>query len=75
MTEGSSSSENDVEDLDFFILLSSVSGVIGNSAQGNYCAGNTFEDVLAHHRRANGMAAMLKDWTRRRVWDLMGSIL
>ncbi|KAE9579354.1 hypothetical protein CGMCC3_g4496 [Colletotrichum fructicola] len=58
MTEGSSSSENDVEDLDFFILLSSVSGVIGNSAQGNYCAGNTFEDVLAHHRRANGMAAV-----------------
>lgn len=43
--------------LDFFILLSSVSGVIGNSAQANYCAGNTFEDALAHFRRANGLAA------------------
>ncbi|TID04438.1 Highly reducing polyketide synthase cla2 [Colletotrichum higginsianum] len=43
--------------LDFFILMSSVSGVIGNSAQANYCAGNTFEDALAHYRRANGFPA------------------
>ncbi|KAK1950802.1 polyketide synthase, partial [Colletotrichum sublineola] len=41
--------------LDFFILMSSVSGVIGNSAQADYCAGNTFEDALAHFRRANGL--------------------
>ncbi|KAK2740850.1 pksn polyketide synthase for alternapyrone biosynthesis [Colletotrichum kahawae] len=58
ISEGGSASEKNVEDLDFFILLSSVSGVIGNSAQANYCAGNTFEDVLAHHRHANGMAAV-----------------
>ncbi|KAI6573828.1 Type I Iterative PKS [Pyricularia oryzae] len=45
------------EDLDFFILLSSMSGVIGNTAQANYCAGNTFEDSLAHHRRARGLTA------------------
>lgn len=45
------------EDLDFFILLSSVSGVIGNTAQASYCAGNTFEDALAHHRRARGLPA------------------
>ncbi|KDN63810.1 putative PKSN polyketide synthase for alternapyrone biosynthesis protein [Colletotrichum sublineola] len=41
--------------LDFFILMSSVSGVIGNSAHADYCAGNTFEDALAHFRRANGL--------------------
>jgi acyl transferase domain-containing protein/NADPH:quinone reductase-like Zn-dependent oxidoreductase/NAD(P)-dependent dehydrogenase (short-subunit alcohol dehydrogenase family) len=35
----------------FFILLSSITGVIGNAAQGNYAAGNTFEDALAQHAR------------------------
>lgn len=44
------------KDLDFFILLSSMSGIIGNSGQSNYCAGNTYEDALARHRRALGLA-------------------
>ncbi|KAK4065059.1 uncharacterized protein Triagg1_8695 [Trichoderma aggressivum f. europaeum] len=44
-------------DLDFFILLSSISGIIGNSAQANYSAGNTFEDALAAHRRHQGFPA------------------
>ncbi|EOA84353.1 uncharacterized protein SETTUDRAFT_33341 [Exserohilum turcica Et28A] len=33
----------------FFILLSSITGVIGNTAQANYASGNTFEDALAQH--------------------------
>jgi short-subunit dehydrogenase len=37
------------EEEPFFILLSSITGVIGNTAQANYAAGNTFEDALAHH--------------------------
>ncbi|PVI02664.1 PKSN polyketide synthase for alternapyrone biosynthesis [Periconia macrospinosa] len=37
----------------FFLLLSSITGVIGNTAQANYASGNTFEDALAHHARAN----------------------
>ncbi|PNP50419.1 hypothetical protein THARTR1_08898 [Trichoderma harzianum] len=45
------------KDLDFFILLSSISGIIGNSAQANYSAGNTFEDALAAHRRHRGFPA------------------
>jgi hypothetical protein len=36
-------------DKPFFILLSSITGVIGNTAQANYASGNTFEDALAHH--------------------------
>ncbi|KAI0198168.1 KR domain-containing protein [Astrocystis sublimbata] len=37
-------------DLEFFIMLSSVSGVVGNPGQSNYAAGCTFQDALARHR-------------------------
>jgi len=43
------------KDLDFFICLSSVGGIIGSRSQGNYNAGNTYQDALAHHRRALGL--------------------
>ncbi|KAH8156745.1 hypothetical protein CIB48_g11503 [Xylaria polymorpha] len=41
-------------DLDFFILLSSLSGIYGSLAQSNYAAGCTFQDAPAHHRNALG---------------------
>ncbi|KAF4765838.1 hypothetical protein N7455_004637 [Penicillium solitum] len=44
--------------LDFFVLLFSISGIIGNSAQANYSVGNTFEDALAAHRRSLGLPAI-----------------
>ncbi|ROT35062.1 ketoacyl-synt-domain-containing protein [Sodiomyces alkalinus F11] len=37
----------------FFLLLSSITGIIGNTAQANYASGNTFEDALASHARAH----------------------
>nr|ALQ32965.1 putative polyketide synthase [Fusarium scirpi] len=40
-------------DSPFFILLSSITGIIGNTAQANYASGNTFEDALAHHARSH----------------------
>ncbi|KAH5418540.1 hypothetical protein HBI67_181380 [Parastagonospora nodorum] len=40
-------------DKSFFILLSSITGVIGNKAQANYASGNTFEDALAHYARTH----------------------
>ncbi len=39
------------DDAPFFILLSSITGIIGNTAQANYASGNTFEDALAHYAR------------------------
>lgn len=42
-------------DMDFFIFLSSASGVIGNRGQANYAAGNCFQDALARHRSALGL--------------------
>lgn len=49
------------KDLDFFVMLASTSGVIGNPGQANYAAGNTFEDALAHWRRRQGLKATALD--------------
>ncbi|KAI0115870.1 polyketide synthase [Nemania sp. FL0031] len=42
-------------DLDFFVLLSSTMGIIGNKEQSNYAAGNTFQDSLARYRLSQGL--------------------
>ena len=48
-------------DLDFFIMLSSVTGIFGNHSQCNYAAGNTFEDAVARHRTAQGLPSLSLD--------------
>lgn len=45
-------------DLDFFILLSSASGIIGSGGQANYAAGNTYQDALAAFRLSCGQKAV-----------------
>ncbi|KAH0592344.1 Polyketide synthase [Metarhizium humberi] len=40
--------------LDFFILLSSSSAIIGNRGQANYAAANVFLDTFARHLTAQG---------------------
>ena len=47
--------------MDFFVQLASVGGILGASSQGNYAAGNTFEDALARHRVAHGEKAVSID--------------
>lgn len=47
--------------MDFFILLSSVSGIVGLRGQANYNVGNTYEDALAHYRVAHGEKAISLD--------------
>ena len=47
--------------LDFFVMLSSLGGILGNASQSNYCAGNTFQDALAHHRVSHGSRALTID--------------
>lgn len=44
-------------DMDFFIMLSSVVSVIGNTGQANYSAGNSYLDALAHFRANKGLSA------------------
>jgi acyl transferase domain-containing protein/NADPH:quinone reductase-like Zn-dependent oxidoreductase/NAD(P)-dependent dehydrogenase (short-subunit alcohol dehydrogenase family)/acyl carrier protein len=48
--------------LDFFVLFSSVSAMVGNPGQAAYSAANCFLDGLAQHRRANGLVATSVQW-------------
>ncbi|KAK7545386.1 beta-ketoacyl synthase domain-containing protein [Phyllosticta citricarpa] len=48
-------------DLDFFVMLSSLAGVMGHRGQGNYGCGNIFQDYFASYRRSQGLRAMTID--------------
>ena len=49
-------------DLDFFILFSSLSSLMGMPGQANYAAANAFMDGLAAHRSKTGLAATAIHW-------------
>ncbi|MGA1863714.1 MAG: SDR family NAD(P)-dependent oxidoreductase [bacterium] len=50
------------KDLDFFLLFSSISSLIGNARQSNYVAGNAFLDAFAYYRRMQGLPATSINW-------------
>jgi zearalenone synthase (highly reducing iterative type I polyketide synthase) len=49
---------NQERPLDFMVFCSSISGITGNPGQAQYAAGNTYQDELAHYRRAQGLKAV-----------------
>ncbi len=48
--------------LDYFVLFSSATTVIGNPGQGAYVAANGFLEGLARHRRSAGLPALAVAW-------------
>ena len=50
-----------LKELDFFMLFSSVSGLVGQYGQANYAAANTFLDSFVQYRHSLGLAASVID--------------
>src|SRR5262249_54352241 len=48
--------------LDFFVMLSSVSSLVGNVGQGDYAPANAFLDGFAEYRRSRGLPAITINW-------------
>ena len=68
--------------MDFFIFLSSASGLVGLRGQTNYAAGNTYEDALARYRVARGekavsldLGAMIDDGLLAETPELLNRVL
>ncbi|KAE9963242.1 hypothetical protein BLS_009498 [Venturia inaequalis] len=68
--------------IQFFILLSSTSGIVGNQGQANYSAANTFLDCFARLRKDQGLPVTLIDlgmvrdvgWVAKRP-DIVAAII
>jgi acyl carrier protein len=48
--------------LDYFVLFSSVTTLIGNPGQGNYVAANAYMEGVARRRRQKGLPALAIGW-------------
>lgn len=48
--------------LDFWVVFSSVSALLGNPGQAAYAAGNAYADAIAQYRRMQGMPALSINW-------------
>lgn len=49
--------------LQYFVMLSSASGILGSRGQGSYAAGNTFLDSLVQYRAGMGLPGTALDLT------------
>ncbi|HEU5473873.1 MAG TPA: SDR family NAD(P)-dependent oxidoreductase [Actinophytocola sp.] len=59
----------EAEELDAFVLFSSISATWGSGTQAGYAAANAYLDGLAHQRRARGLPATSVAWG---LWGEIG---
>ena len=52
----------EAQDLDFFVLFSSMAALLGSVDLGHYAAANSFLDSFAPYRRSTGRAAVSINW-------------
>ncbi|XP_067233370.1 uncharacterized protein pks1 [Chanodichthys erythropterus] len=57
--------------LDYFVCYSSISSFIGNAAQANYAAANSFLDLFCHYRHNTGLAGQSVNWGPLKLGLLM----
>jgi phthiocerol/phenolphthiocerol synthesis type-I polyketide synthase E len=61
------------EPLDFFVMCSSRSSVLGGFGNVDYCAANAYLDAFAHYRRARGDGPTVSiDWD---AWQSVGMLV
>ncbi|MEM7125069.1 MAG: SDR family NAD(P)-dependent oxidoreductase [Chloroflexota bacterium] len=56
--------------LDFFVVFSSATSLLGNAGQANHAAANAFLDAFVYYRRAQGLPALSINWG---AWSEIGS--
>jgi acyl transferase domain-containing protein/NADPH:quinone reductase-like Zn-dependent oxidoreductase/acyl carrier protein/NADP-dependent 3-hydroxy acid dehydrogenase YdfG/ribosomal protein S18 acetylase RimI-like enzyme len=58
------------DELDFFLMYSSVAALLGSAGQSNHAAANAFLDAFAAYRRTHGLPAQSINWCG---WSEIGS--
>lgn len=63
------------ENMDFFIMFSSVSAIIGAFGHGDYVAANSYIDIFEAYRNRQGRTSMVINWPAWKDTGMMKNVL